>query len=155
GHGVDAFPAASRSGLQNAIDTQCLVPLGGDIQTNMLHTGDLIDDALRTGLVSCLDGGACTGTPAAYYQFLQSNVVVPDYKAGAVLVVQGLADQIMAPETEAACIVDRLNTYHVITDVCALPFVTHTTVMDNHAKGVAWVESVIAGGARAECDQSA
>ena len=56
GHGQDSVAAQFRAGLEDAIQHQCLVPLGGFIQTNMLHTGDLIDDALRLGLLACIDG---------------------------------------------------------------------------------------------------
>src|SRR5262249_34008379 len=50
GRGVEAVPAQFRAGLGAAIQSDCLVPLGGYIQLTMLHTGDLIDPALRTGL---------------------------------------------------------------------------------------------------------
>ncbi len=48
----------------------------------MLHTGDLIDATLRTGLVACMAGSGsadgCTGTAASYYQSLVDDVLPPD-----------------------------------------------------------------------------
>ena len=156
GHGVDAFPAAAQSGIAGAITSQCLVALGGYVQVTMLHTGDLIDDTLRTGLVACMtaDEANCTGTAQAFYNFMVANVLPPDPHAGPTLIVQGLADQIMAPANEAACIADTLRSASVDLDTCVLPFADHTNIMDNHAVGVAWVESVLAGGPRSECDQT-
>jgi pimeloyl-ACP methyl ester carboxylesterase len=154
GHGKDSVPAQFRVALANAIDTQCLISLGGFIQTQMLHTGDLIDDTLRRGLLSCIDAGACTGDAAAYYQFLLDNQLVADPHGGPVLVVQGLLDQIMPPAGEAGCIKDKLVSAGVDVDQCVFPFATHATISDNHAHGVAWAESVLGGGPRVECDQS-
>jgi dienelactone hydrolase len=158
GHGKDSVPAQFREGLANAIDSQCLIPFGGFVQTQMLHTGDLIDDTLRRGLLACVDaqgpGAGCTGDAAAYYQFLIDNQLSADPHGGPVLIVQGLLDQIMPPSGEAACVRDKLVSSGVDVDQCVFPFATHATISDNHAHGVAWAESVLAGGPRAECDQS-
>jgi predicted esterase len=154
GHGVDAFPLAARFGLKLAVDGECLVPLGGYIQGTMLHAGDLIDSSLRTGVVSCIDGGACTGDAATYYQFLLDNVLAPDPQAGPVLLVQGLLDQIMPAAHEAACVRDKLVAAGVDLETCVFANSDHTNIMDQHASGEAWAESVLAGGARASCDPS-
>jgi len=158
GHGKDSAPSQFRAGLETSIQSQCLVALGGWIQTQMLHTGDLIDPTLRTGLLACVDalgpGAGCTGDAAAYYDFLMHNHLAADPTAGPVLIVQGLLDQIMPPANEAACVKDKLAGAGVDVDTCVISDASHTTIMDHHAEGVAWAESVLAGGIRTECDQA-
>lgn len=156
GHGTDAFDPKFKDGLDGAVASQCLVPFGGYVQTAMLHTGDLVSSELRTGLVGCMDGTpACTGTAKTYYDFLIANQLPPDPQAGPTLIVQGLADQIMAPANEAACIHDELVGAGADVSTCVFTFSTHTNIMDQHASGIAWAESVLAGGPRAECDPGA
>ncbi len=158
GHGTDSVPAQFRAGLATAIDSDCLVPLGGWIQTQMLHTADLIDPTLRTGLLACIDAlgpdAGCTGDASAYYDFLIANQLAPDPSAGPVLQAQGLLDQIMPAASEGACIHDNLVSSGVDVDTCVFADASHTNIMDHHASGVAWAESVLAGGPRAECDPS-
>jgi len=153
-----AEPAAMRTGLDNAINTQCLVGLGAWIQLDMLHTGDLIDDTLRTGLLACIaaegpDAG-CTGNAAAYYQALLDDQLDMPSDGGPVLLVQGLLDQIMPPAGEGACIAQKLVSSGVDFTPCVFSSSDHTDIMDQHPSGVAWVESVLAGGARASCGDS-
>jgi predicted esterase len=155
GRGGSAFPSTAAFGLVAAIESQCLVQLGGYIQGTMLHTGDLIDPTLRTGLVSCINGSACTGDAADYYNFLVSNVLAPDPADGPVLIVQGLLDQIMPPAKEASCVYDKLRTAGVDVSACAFSSSDHTNIMDQHATGVTWAESVLAGGSRSQCPSSA
>ncbi|HTR54039.1 MAG TPA: hypothetical protein VMJ10_25270 [Kofleriaceae bacterium] len=158
GQGEMAEPAAMRTGLDNAINTQCLVPLGAWIQLDMLHTGDLIDDTLRTGLLACIaaegpDAG-CTGNAAAYYQALLDDQLDMPSAGGPVLLVQGLLDQIMPPAGEGACIAQKLVSSGVDFTPCVYSSSDHTTIMNQHPSGVAWVESVLAGGTRASCGDS-
>ncbi|HEY4059444.1 MAG TPA: lipase family protein [Kofleriaceae bacterium] len=153
GRGKTSVASQYGDGLQSAVDSQCLVPLGGYIQTAMLHTGDLIESTLRTSLVACMDGTAgCTGDGAAYHQFLVDNVLAPDASAGPVFIVAGLLDQIMPPAKEGACIENKLKVANVDVADCMIATATHGNVMDQHKHGVAWAESVLAGGARYSCD---
>ncbi|MFT3698284.1 MAG: lipase family protein [Kofleriaceae bacterium] len=155
GHGVEAVPANVRSGLQSSIDSQCLVALGGYIQVSMLHTGDLIDPTLRSELLACEDGTAgCEGNGSAYQQFLAQNILAPDPQSGPVFIVAGLLDQIMPPAKEGSCIADRMHTFGVDVSACVISDATHTNIMDHHAKGLAWAESVLGGGVRYACDSS-
>lgn len=156
--GADAVPAQFRTGLEGAIQSQCLIGLGGYIQTQMLHTGDLIDDTLRRDFLACVDaqgpGAGCSGLPAAYYQLLLADQLPVAPAGGPVLIVQGLADQIMPPAGEASCIHDHLVSSGVDVDSCAFALADHSNILDQHPSGVAWAESVLAGGPRAECDPS-
>jgi cephalosporin-C deacetylase-like acetyl esterase len=151
GTGPQAMPASARSSIAGAIDGQCLVGLGAWIQLTMLHTGDLIDDTLRTGLLSCIDGSTCTGVAASYYQALLDDQLAIDPAGGPVLLAQGLLDQIMPPATEAACVRDKLAAASVEVAPCVFSSADHTNIMSHHGSGVAWVESVVDGGARAAC----
>lgn len=152
GHGKQAVPAQFQANLETNIQSQCLVALGGYIQTAMLHTGDLIDASLRTSLLACMDGQAgCTGDGAAYFSFLQQNLLAPDPTSGPVLIAAGLLDQIMPPAKEGSCIRDKLVAAGVDVDTCVISDATHTNIMEHHKKGLAWAESVMAGGARTEC----
>ncbi len=155
GHGADSVPSQFRTNLEGAVQSQCLVALGGVIQTSMFHTGDLIDDSLRTSLLACLDNQpGCTGNGAAYAQFLAGNVLAPDPSSGPVLMVQGLLDQIMPPAKEGACIRDKLVNAGVGVETCVVAGATHSDIMDHHAEPLAWAESVLAGGAHTPCTAS-
>lgn len=159
GTGPLSAPAQYQSGLQSAVESQCLVGVGAYIQIDMLHTGDLIDPALRTGLLACIgaqgSAAGCTGTAEAYYNFLIANQLPPDPSAGPVLLVQGLLDQIMPAASEAACNYGKLSSAGVDVDTCVFSTADHTDIMNQHASGVLWSESVLAGGPRYTCDPSA
>ncbi len=156
GQGASALPAQFRTNLEGAIQSQCLVALGGVIQTSMLHAGDLIDASLRTSLLACLDNQpGCSGDGAAYAQFLLANVLPPDPASGPVLLVQGLLDQIMPPAKEGSCIRDKLVAAGVGVETCVVATATHGDLMEHHAEPLAWAESVLAGGARTPCTPSA
>ena len=153
GHGKDAVPPADSAGLESAVNSQCLVALGGYIQFAMLHTGDLIEASFRTSLLACEDGVAgCTGDGAAYHDFLTQNILTPDPTAGPIFIVAGLLDQIMPPAKEGSCIRDKLVAAGVDVGTCGISTADHSNIMDNHAKGLAWAESVLSGGARYQCD---
>jgi dienelactone hydrolase len=152
GHGKEAVAAAFQSGLESSIQSQCLVAFGGWVQTTLLHTGDLIDASLRASVLACEDGQpGCTGTGAAYYEFLAHDVLDADPTAGPVLIVAGLLDQIMPPAKESACIRDKLLAAGVDVDTCVIADATHTDIMEHHWKGLVWAESVLAHAARVEC----
>jgi hypothetical protein len=80
--------------------------------------------------------------------------VPPDPTEGPILLVQGLDDLIMPAASEAACNYATLKSAGMDIDTCVFASADHTDIMDQHPSGVAWAESVLAGGARAECDQS-
>jgi hypothetical protein len=158
GTGPNALPSQFRASAQPVIQTQCLIEVGAYVQSQMLHLSDLIDPTLAAGLVACMGGsgsGSCTGTAQQYYDFLVANDIPPDPQAGPVMIVQGLEDQVMAPANEAACIDQELVGDGVDTSTCVLPSASHTNIMDNANLGLAWTESVLAGGTRATCNTGA
>jgi dienelactone hydrolase len=158
GMGPLAEPAQYQSGLQTAVQSQCLVGVGAYIQINMLYLSDLIDPTLRTDLLACIASegpeAGCSGNAEAYYNFLLANEVPPDPTEGPILLVQGLADLIMPAASEAACNYATLKSADMDIDTCVFASADHTDIMNQHPSGVAWAESVLAGGARAECDPS-
>ena len=69
------------------------------------------------------------------------------------LIVQGLADQIMPAASEATCDAERLRGDGATVEVCADLLATHLTVVGAHvADAVAWGEAALAGGVRPTCD---
>lgn len=152
GHGKDAVPPQFRANLESAIQSQCLVPLGGYIQTSMLHTGDLIEASLRTSLLACFDGQpGCAGDGAAYHDFLVQNILDADATAGPVFIVAGALDLIMPPAKEASCIKDKLVAAGVDVNTCVISDGDHSNIMEHHAKGLAWAESVLDAQPRYQC----
>ncbi len=158
GDGQNAVPTQFRTALQSAIQGDCLVELGAYIQFSMLHTSDLIDPTLRTGLLACIDSqgtqAGCTGDAESYYNFMIANQLDADATAGPVMMMQGGLDLIMPAASEGACIHDKLASSGVDVSTCVYGTADHTNIMDHHAMGVTWAESVYAGGPRAVCDSS-
>lgn len=150
----DGYPAAKRDALAGAANSLCLVPLGGVIQATAPRLGDLVDDTLRTTLLACIDAGGigCVEPGASYYQFLSQNVLHADPQGAPVLMVQGLADQIMLPAEEAACTIDKLTADGVTPDVCLDATATHTSVVPrNVMTGIAWAQAQVDGTAKPAC----
>lgn len=149
----DSFPAAERAALVDEIESLCTVPLGGALDVQQPHLGDLIDDGFRVAMLACLDGGAgCVEPARSFHAWLIANVVTADPAGAAVLVIAGLADQVMPAASEAACAVAKLRAEGVATDVCTDTFATHDTVLEAKIEhGLAWADAVIAGGARPPC----
>ncbi len=150
----DGFPASNRDALAGAANSLCLVPLGGYIQAFDPVLGNLVDDALRTSLLACIaaSGAGCAEPGASYFQFLSQNVLHADPQGAPVLMVQGLADQIMLPAEEAACTIDKLVAEGVTPDVCTDSTATHATVLPrNLMTGIAWARAVLEGTAKPSC----
>ncbi len=151
---ASGFPASKRSGLGGAITSMCLVPLGGYIQAFEPRLGDLVDDGLRTSLLACVDanGVGCAEPGASFYAFLSDNVLHADPQGAPVLIVQGLADQIMLPAEEAACTIDKLVAEGVTPDVCTDPVATHATVLPrNVMNAIGWTQAKLGGTAPPAC----
>jgi hypothetical protein len=69
--------------------------------------------------------------------------------------VQGLADLIMQPADEAACVDAKLVAEGTDVSTCVFLTSDHSDIMDQHPTGEAWAESVLAGGTRAACPSTA
>ena len=148
-----SFPAANRSGIEQAIATQCQTPFGGYIQAVAPHVGDLFDDGFRTSMLACVDGTAgCTGAASQMHAWMMGDLVAPDPKGAPVLYVQGLADTIMPPSEEAACNIGLLESSGVSVQTCVDPVSTHTAIVPrNAAFALAWGEAKLDGAALPAC----
>ncbi len=153
GMGKLSVPTASQGSIDGMVDSLCLVPFGGYVQVTMLHLGDLIEPTLAAGLVACEAGDTanCTGNAEAYYNDMVADTLTSDPQAGPVMLIQGGDDLIMNPADEAACIDQKLVAEHTDISTCVFASSDHSTIMDQHPTGVAWAESVLAGGTRASC----
>jgi predicted esterase len=147
-HAADAFRPDLRAGLQAAVESQCETLLGGWVQANQPHLGDLIDEPLRAALLACVAGdtGGCTEPARSYHQFLLANALEPDQFGAPVLLLQGLMDSVMPPAAEAACIADELVYAGVTPLVCTDVFALHTTIVAAKMElALAWAAAVLAG----------
>lgn len=150
---ADSFPAAERSQLVDELESLCTVPLGGALDAMQPHLRDLVDEDFRTAMLACLDGTAgCVEPARSFHAWLGANVVTADPAGAAVLIIAGLADQVMPAASEAACDVAKLRAEGVEPDVCTDTFGTHDTVLENKIEhGLAWTEAVVTGGTRPSC----
>jgi hypothetical protein len=152
-HGGDAFPAEERSSIIGSIESLCTVPLGGALGAQQLRLNELVDETFRTSMLACIDGTAgCTGLAQQFHTWIAGDFVTADPQGARVLIVQGLADQVMPAAGEAACDVAKLRTEGVAPDICSDPTATHDTVLERRIEDVvAWVEAVVSGVAPPSC----
>lgn len=153
---ADSFPAEERAQLVDQLESLCTIELGAAIGANQRHLRDLVDEGFRTAMLACIDGTAgCTGTAQQFHAWLGANVVTADPAGAAVLIVQGLGDQVMPAASEAACDVAKLHAEGVTPDVCSDTFATHDTILERKIEhGVAWAEAAVAGQPRPACASS-
>jgi predicted esterase len=146
-HRGDAFPAAERDDLTGSVESLCTVQLGAALGAQQPRLRDLVDDAFRVQVLACIDGTAgCAGTGAAFHQWLTGDLVAPDPAGARVLVVQGLADQVMPASGEAACVADKLRAAGVTPSICSDATATHDSVLERRIEDVvAWIEATAAG----------
>jgi intracellular sulfur oxidation DsrE/DsrF family protein len=152
-HGGDAFPAEERSSIIGSIESLCTVPLGGALGANQLRLKELVDETFRTSMLACIDGTAgCTGLAQQFHTWITGDFVTADPQGARVLIVQGLADQVMPAAGEAACDVAKLRNEGVAPDICSDTTATHDTVLERRIEDVvAWVEAVVSGVAPPSC----
>ena len=151
--GGEAFPSGERSSIINSIESLCTVPLGGALGAQQPRLGDLIDDAFRLQVLACIDGTAgCTGLGQAFHQWMSSDFVTADPAGARVLIVQGLADQVMPAAGEAACDVAKLRAEGVEPDLCTDTTATHASVLERKiGNAVAWIEAAVTGAPAPTC----
>ncbi|MBA3451768.1 MAG: hypothetical protein H0T42_01580 [Deltaproteobacteria bacterium] len=152
-HGGDSFPAGERDSIVGAIDSLCTVQLGGSLDFQQPRLRDLVDTTFRLQVLACIDGTAgCTGTGAAFYQWMTGDYVTADPAGAKVLIVQGLADQVMPAAGEAACGVAKLRAEGVQPQICTDATATHDTVLERKIEDiVAWIEAAATGAAAPTC----
>ncbi|HEX4457444.1 MAG TPA: hypothetical protein VIA18_05720, partial [Polyangia bacterium] len=148
----DGFPSANRSGIDNAVNTLCQTPLGGYLQGADPHVGDVFDDTLRTSLLGCINATGCVDPGMSLYNFLTQNFVTADPAGAPILYVQGLADVIMPPASEAACNLQKLQADGVTPQVCVDSAAQHTTVVGRNMDfAIKWAAAQLGGKAPPSC----
>ncbi len=147
-HATDGFPAASRSGIDNAVKTLCQVPLGGYLQITAPKVGDLFDPTLRTTLLACIAGKGqgpdCVDPGQSFYNYLTQNLLTGDPNGPPMLFVQGLVDYIMPAASEAACNIDKLHKDGVTPQVCVDGLAQHETVVARNMDfALKWAQALL------------
>lgn len=151
--GGDAFPDAERSSIIGSIESLCTVPLGGALGGQQVRLGELVDATFAAQVLACIDGTpGCEGDGAAFHHWMTSDFVTADPQGARVMIVQGLADQVMPAAGEAACDVAKLRAEGVEPTVCTDTLATHDTVLERRIEDVvAWIEAVVVGAPFAAC----
>jgi hypothetical protein len=153
GSGGETFPAAERNSIISSIESLCTVPLGGALGANQVRLGELVDATFAGQVLACIDGGGgCTGLGRAFFDWMRADFVTADPAGARVLIVQGLVDQIMPADGEAACGVAKLRAEGVEPEICSDSTATHDSVLEKKIeKVVGWVEAVVDGVAPPTC----
>jgi hypothetical protein len=146
-------PAGANAAYQAAIDSLCFKEFGAWVFANQTHVADLINDDLRTTLLSCVaaaDGGVadggCVEPGKSYYAYLLANILTADPAGAPILYMQGLDDDIMPPSSEAACNIQKLEADGVTPQVCTDAKASHTTVVQrNILYAISWGEALLDG----------
>lgn len=146
----DAFPADDRDGMIDAIESMCLMQLGGYLQATALHVGDNFDEGFRTSLLACVqsDGqsAACVEPARSFHTALEENVLAADPAGAKILYVQGLSDYVLPPQSEAACNVEKMEADGVSPQLCIDAAAQHQTVVErNMDQIIAWSEALLSG----------
>jgi hypothetical protein len=140
----EGFGAAARDELVAAIGDQCVFDLAASIPAIAPTFGDLVDETFRTGLLSCADGGACTGNAQGMWDFLGANAISPDPVGARVHVYTGSSDTLATPR-DVACIVDYLEAASVTPTVCVDGSTHFDVVGHGSAHVLAYAGAVVDG----------
>jgi cephalosporin-C deacetylase-like acetyl esterase len=159
--GGAAFPAAVRANFLGSMDNLCgMVGLGAAIYLGARPAGgaknsDLFDPAFLTAFVACLDDPAsagCSGIGRELYDYFGNNHLTADSSGAPILLLQGLADTVLPPVTEAACIVQKLTNEGANLQVCVDAIAQHTDVTNrNIGFAIAWAQARLDGTAPPGC----
>lgn len=145
GRGIEAFPASGAAGTVAAIESQCLIALGGWLPSNRTRVRDLMDDGLRTGFLACVDGPAspgCQGPGKQLYDGLVSDVMVGDPMGAKIMYLQGALDTVMPVAEEAACNVPAMRAAGVPLTYCSDSVAAHSNIYDRNVELVrTWAEA--------------
>ena len=151
--GGDAFPSEERESIIGSIESLCTVQLGGALDAQQRHLRDLVDDGFRVAMLACIDGTpGCTGRAQEVHAWMTGDFVTADPAGAKVLIVQGLADQVMPAAAEAACDVAKLRAEGVQPQICSDSSATHDSVLEKKIEDVvAWIEAVATGASAPTC----
>lgn len=159
GHGVESFPSATAIGTVSAIESQCLIALGGWLPANRTRVRDLIDDTLRTTFLACVDGpssAGCQNPGKALADGLIDDLMSGDPMGAPVMYLQGALDTVMPVTEEAACNVPAMRAAGVQLTYCSDSVAAHSTIYDRNVELVrTWAEAVANGAPPPTCSTGA
>lgn len=146
GRGAEAFPAMSAAGTVTALESRCLIDLGAWLPSNRTRVRDLMDDALRTSFLSCVDGNGCSGRGQVLYDGLVRDLIPGDPGGAPVLYLQGGLDTVMPVGEEAACNVPYLQGHGVPLTYCTDNFSAHNDIFRRNVELIrTWGEATMLG----------
>jgi pimeloyl-ACP methyl ester carboxylesterase len=155
GRGFESFPSASAIGTVSAIESQCLIALGGWLPSNRTRVRDLIDETLRSTFLACVDGPtspACQDPGKTYYDGLVADVMRGDPMGAPVMYLQGALDTVMPVGEEAACNVPAMRAAGVRLTYCSDSGAVHGNIYDRNVELVrTWAEAVLNGATPPTC----
>lgn len=156
------IPSGKRVGLTSAIESMCLIALGGAMQAQAPKVGDFIDETLRTGLLACIaltplpgSDSRCTGVAREYYDFLLNNHLEADAGGAKILYVQGMLDTVMPATEEAPCNTKKIRDDGADLRVCTDSGATHANVVQRNMKyAMAWLDATLGGSSPPGCSNA-
>lgn len=151
------FPPGQADAFEGALESLCLIPLGGWVQTKA-RVRDLMAEGLRTSLLACRDSPsspACVEPGRSHLARLQADLIPPDPAGAPVLYLQGSLDTVLPVAEEAACNVPLLRQAGVDLTVCVDSGATHASLIGRAlAHGVAWSRAKLEGGPLPTCESA-
>jgi pimeloyl-ACP methyl ester carboxylesterase len=144
-HAADFFDPSKRGDIENAVSTMCLVELTLWTTLNAPTLGSLLDETFYRTAYDCMTGGACTEPGAGYVDRMRSNLQPLDPSGAPVLFVQGLLDEIRAPDS-ARCMVEAMTAQGVPPRLCVDDGANHMNIARrNMAFILQWTDAVLGG----------
>jgi predicted esterase len=151
----EVFPPGQADAFEGALESLCLIPLGGWVQTKA-RVRDLMSEALRSSLLACHESRAspdCREPGRSHLARLEADLIAPDPAGAPVLYVQGSLDTVLPVAEEAACNVPLLRVAGVDVTVCVDAGATHASLIGRRLQyGVAWARAKLESGATPVCD---
>jgi hypothetical protein len=151
GAASEGFPDSNAGAYASAVSSLCFLEFGAWVNANAPHVADLINPDLRATLLACagIDAGAdagCADPGKSYYDYLNSSILTSDSSGAPVLYMQGLADIIMPPGTEAACNIEKMEADGLTPQVCTDALAQHQTVVQRNIMfAIQWGQALLAG----------
>ena len=113
----EPFAASVRAPVLEALERDCVFMLASSLPSIAPTFGQLLDETFRAGVVSCADGGPCSGAPSALWDWQAANVLASAAGGAEVLLVTGTADTLATP-ADVSCTVAHMTESGVTPRVC-------------------------------------
>ena len=135
--------------------TECYSELLGTVQFEAIYYSELFEETFVDTGAQCLTGGAACGPPGqGFIERVEWDQVPMDPAGGPILVVQGLLDDVISPES-TACVVEALEADGAQVQACTDASVGHEDVTPATLPFIfEWAQALIAGEPLPECSDS-